>query len=103
MSLPFTSLDAVTSVGPGTARDLGGLVSRHTALLWSTGGPSITAVIEGSHDGTNWVRISSNNMAGPISVVSATDYQVRYVRANLTAMSGGSSPTVTVTIASGEE
>lgn len=42
MSLPFTSLDAVTATGPGEARDL---VRAHLTALSGGTSPTVTATI----------------------------------------------------------
>lgn len=96
---PATSVDAATSTGAGSAIDLGHSYAWHTAVVWTTGSPSVTVLLEFSHDGMHWA--SFNNASGgssPFSVL--TNRVARYVRANVTEFSGGTSPTVTVTIAS---
>lgn len=106
MAVPFTSLNAATTTGAGSSRDLGELADHHTMLFTVTGGASWTIVLEGSHDDTHWLSLGqgSGSSAGPIEVTVPTTALpgtlVRYVRANLTALTGGSSPTVTATIAS---
>ena len=108
MSLPFVSLNAATATGAGDSRDLEGSFDHHTLIVSSTGGASINVALEGSHDGTTWVTLA-NAASGQVTVPNsgaATGPLIRYVRANLTMLSGGSSPTVTATIASetdGEE
>jgi hypothetical protein len=104
--LPFISLNAVTSTGPGTTRDLGGLYALHTVGLTWTGGPtSLLGYIEGSHDGVNFARISDGNgVSRPIDTTtrsSSRGHLVKYVRYNLDSLAGGSLPTATATIASG--
>ena len=75
-------------------------------FVLTTGGASWTVVLEGSHDGSAWLSLGqvSGSSAGPVSVTAPTSdipgTLVRYVRANLTALTGGSTPTVTATIAS---
>jgi hypothetical protein len=96
--LPYLSLDAATAAGPGAVLDLGRVESEFTLAVFTTGSPSTcNVVLQGSHDGENWAGIS-----GPASVGlnnSNSGFLVRYVRADCTALSGGTSPTVTATIA----
>ena len=102
--VPFVSLAAATNVGPGASCDLGGVYGNHLLIVGAMGYPSsYSAALEGSHDGVNWVVLGE--VAGPIynfvgEGVCVTDMPVRYLRANLTDLSGGTSPTVTATIAS---
>jgi len=100
--LPFTSLNAATATGVGSSRDLEGSFKNHT-LIVSTTGTSVSGTIklEGSHDGSLWKELTSAgfNEQQP-SIIEVHTYHVRYVRANLTSLSG-SSPVVTASIASG--
>lgn len=99
--LPFTSLDAATATGPGAAKDLEGVFSTHTICVTTTGSPSsMNVVIERSHDGVNWFSTGSPNISAGPTMATVDTHLVRYVRANLTSLSGGSAPTVTATIAS---
>lgn len=99
MSLPFVSLNAATATGAGASRDLEGVYTRHTLAVSVTGGPeSLQVRLEGSHDGINW-HVLSGTFAST-GFYTADSHLVRYVRANFISISGGSSPTVTATIAS---
>ncbi|MCG5220273.1 hypothetical protein [Streptosporangium sp. KLBMP 9127] len=99
MMLPFTSLDAATSAPQeGAARDYEGVLTNHTMLVTATGSPSqISVQLQGSHDGSTWVDLA-NTSSWPTAV--SVQRAVRYVRARLGGVTGGSSPTVTATIAS---
>lgn len=104
MAVPFTSLDAATVTGPGTAHDLGELADHHSLLWWSEGGPSSRVDLEGSHDGEHWFSLAVGSGGFALAPASSTPgVLVRYVRANLVTLTGGSSPTVTATIASDTE
>lgn len=110
MAVPFTSLSAATATGPGASHDLGELAAHHTMLSTVTGRASgWTIVLEGSHDDAHWVSLgqSSGSSTATIETTVPTTALpgtlVRYVRANLTDLTGGSSPTVTATIASDTE
>lgn len=109
MAVPFESLAAANSTGPGASHDLGELAEHHTMFVTTTGGATWALALEGSHDDTNWLSLGqvSGSSAGPVQVTTPTTdvpgILVRYVRANLTTLTGGSSPTVTATIASDTE
>ncbi|MEW2383374.1 hypothetical protein AB0873_14965 [Micromonospora sp. NPDC047707] len=98
--LPFTSLSAATSAPQvGVAKDLEDSVANHTMALTVTGSPSSWAVdLEGSHDGLTWFWLGSGGSASGTLVHAPR--VVRFVRARLSALTGGTSPTVTATIAS---
>jgi hypothetical protein len=96
--LPFASLNAATATGAGTSRDLEGLYRYVTMAMSATGSPSTVNIdLEGSHDGTNWVVLTGAALSQ--GAVSVNAHLIRYVRANLKTLTGGSSPTVTATIA----
>jgi hypothetical protein len=109
MAVPFVALSAVTSTGPGPSHDLGELADHHTMFFKVTGGASWTIVLEGSHDDTNWLGLGQGSgSSGALTEVTVPTTSlpgtlVRYVRANLTSLTGGSSPTVSATIASDTE
>lgn len=95
---PYQSLNAATATGVGATFDLGSSLVNHSLSVVVTGSGSATVALEVSHDGVNFVSITT---------VSTTTFNLlqgtrtaRYVRANLTSLSGGSSPTVTASVAS---
>lgn len=97
--LPFTSLAAVTADANGTSKDLEAVLGLHTMMVTVTGSPSSGQVIlEGSHDGSAWFAFGSTSGAAFSPVT--TSVALRYVRARLFGLGGGTSPTVTATIAS---
>lgn len=99
--LPFKSLDAATAAGAGASKDLEGVFSKHTIVMASTGNPTTVSVtLEGSHDGVNWFDAGAPTITLSVTKATVDTHLLRYVRANLITLSGGSSPTVTVTIAS---
>ena len=97
---PNTSLAAATATGPGVVTDLGVVRTAHALDTTITGSPSaVTVNLEGSLDGTAWVVLATSTAtAGDVQTVSGKG--VRYVRANLVALTGGTAPTVTALIAS---
>jgi len=97
MSLPFKSLDAATATGAGSVHGNEDTKVDHSLKVSTTGGPSFTVALEGSLDGVVWTELGYTNNT---SLLVTGDYPVRYVRANLGALTGGSSPTVTAWVAS---
>jgi hypothetical protein len=99
-SLPFVSIDAAASTGPGAAKDLEGVGSDFGVMVFATGTPStVTVQLQGSHDNVNWFTVPTPTITAADTYTNFPNFLCRYVRANLFALSGGSSPTVTVTIA----
>ena len=98
--LPFVSLDAVGSTGAGESHDFETAVRDMTMIATCTGSPDSAVVqLQGSHDNESWIGFSSVTLSGVSTVATTTAlHWIRYVRANLTTLSGGSSPTVTATI-----
>lgn len=95
MSLYGMSLNAVSTVGPGTA--LAFDVPRQTISMSasSVNVSSCTVALQGSLDGINWYPLSSVNLTGGGSngatangVCVSTSTPALYVRANLTAIVG---------------
>jgi hypothetical protein len=93
---PTTSLAAVTATGAGAVADLGVVRSAHTLQTSVTGAPTgVTVLLEGSLAATGpWVVLAtSTSTTGDVQ--TATGKAVRYVRADLTVLTGGAAPTVT--------
>jgi hypothetical protein len=100
---PTTSLNAATAVGPGTTVDLGVVRSTHTLQTTVTGTPTaVTVNLEGSLAAAGpWATlVASTSTTGDVQTVSGR--AVRYVRANLAVLTGGTAPTVTALIASAQ-
>jgi hypothetical protein len=97
---PLSSLNAATVTGGGTAYDLGVCHGNWSMAVTVAGGPSGCAVqLQGSLDGTGWYSVGSatSNTSGT-AVATAANTPARYIRANLTTLTGGTSPTVTALI-----
>src|SRR4051794_27962404 len=102
MALSGKSLDAATSIGAGAS-----IVPDRPAKLASmsivtTGSPTIDASLEGTIDGTIWHTINSvSAMGGSEAFIDGSGNNLVFTayRANLTSLSGGSSPTVSASIA----
>ena len=101
-------LNAVTATGAG--RELAFDLPRkeHTVQVVITGGPAaVTVDLEGSLNGTEWFQLaefifSAGDLAAGQAMFHVTNKPVMDVRANLTTLTGGASPTVTARSVSGE-
>jgi hypothetical protein len=94
--LPFQSLDAATETGPGATLDLGTVAQIATIQVH---GPGVTGecLLEGSLDDVNFISLASVDITvNGDQLATANTHLVRYIRANLTSVSGGS---VTATVA----
>jgi hypothetical protein len=100
-SLTGTSLAAVTATGAGTIFNNGAPRTAASMQVSVTGAPSTWNVnLEGSVDGTNFFTLASVTQATTGSVASSINVHAMVaVRANLTAFSGGTSPTFTAVVA----
>lgn len=104
--LPFKSID--NDPGPaavGAARDLEETASLFTMVVTTTGSPLPSAGsvdLEGSLDGMNWLTLASITINSGQSIFAVTstgnDHRVRYIRANLSGLSGGAFTTATAWI-----
>ena len=94
---PVTSLSAVTSTGAGTALDAGRVVTGATLHVVATGDPAFDVEVQVSTDGSTWFDTGAAiTVSGTSALASAHG---RYYRANLTALTGGTTPTVTAILA----
>lgn len=99
-ALPYKSLDAVTTTGPGKIRDFESLYRRHTIHVIVTGAPErFHVAVQGSMDGQNWFGLVGVQES-EVEFETSEGHNVRYVRAFVTLLQGGTSPTVTAWIAS---
>jgi hypothetical protein len=97
---PLVGQNAAGTTGAGTVYDQGVCHGNFTVAVTVTGAPSGCAVqLQGSLDGTNWYSLgaATSNTSGT-AAVSVANSPARYVRANLTTLTGGTSPTVTALI-----
>src|SRR6185312_7027494 len=71
--------------------------SKHTLQIVVTGSPSgCTVNLDGSLDGAHWFDLSGGQTCTSSTMFHVVSKPVAYVRGDLTALSGGSSPTVTI-------
>jgi hypothetical protein len=102
-------LNAVTATGAGTGYSVPVSLGDHgdpkSGFSWQTvvtGAPStVNDEIDCSSDDSHWQSVSTNTTAtGNFTTVSYA--ACLYIRANLTTLTGGTSPTVTVYLVFGE-
>lgn len=100
----FTSLESASATGPGESVQLQKATAHHTMIVTVEGAPSgVTVWLEGSHDGFRWVRMQTYQAAENGTVTTQPSaHLVTYVRANLAALSGGTNPKVSASIASAD-
>lgn len=95
-------LDAASSTGVSTAWYLSSGANEHTVQCMATGSPtSVVVELEGSLDNGTWYQLaehlwSNSELSNQAAMFHVSSKLVGYVRINLTTMSGGSSPTMTV-------
>ena len=102
--MAHTLLNAAAATGAGDAQKVSQIPESHTVQATMGGTVVATAVtvdLEGSLDGSTWAQLARHAFsAGEISAEAAMfhviDKPVRYVRANLITLTGGTAPTVTV-------
>ena len=72
------------------------LPTQHTVLLVITGSPATcTAKLQGSMDGTNWADLSGSETCTSTTTFHVVNKPILNIRVNVTALTGGTSPTVT--------
>jgi len=97
-----TILDAATATGAGSALKVSPFNTTHSYAATITGAPTaVTVVLEGSLDGTTWFTLgthafSAGELTATAAYVVVAAMPVESVRANLTVLTGGTTPTVTV-------
>lgn len=89
----------MTASGTTTAFDVRQLSpSQHSMQAIETGGPSGCSVqLEGSLDNVNWFNLSGAQSCTAASIFfSVVQRPADFVRGNVTTLSGGTSPTITL-------
>lgn len=87
---------ALSAVGQTAAIPVG-VASDHAIQLVVTGGPTtVTFALEGSLDGVTWTVLAGaiNGLTTPYTAVAGKP--VSYVRGNLSVLTAGTAPTVTM-------
>lgn len=94
------SLNAATATGVGTTISFDCPKSNVSMQVVLTGSPTTVSVpLEGTVDGVTFIQlVLFNQGSGNNAIVASSGKPVVAVRANLTVLTGGTSPTVTATI-----
>lgn len=86
---------AQTATGVTPALDTNSVMDNHTIQLTTTGAPATcTYDTEASLDGAFWTKIITGTTCTTSISASVADKPYRYIRGNLTALTGGTAPTV---------
>lgn len=95
--MAFKLLDAAAATGTSDSITLRKIPSKYSMQLIVTGSPTTLVVdLEGSLNGTDFIAVVQSTATASGSMTFNVDEPIRYVRANVTAISGGTTPTVTV-------
>ena len=98
----YNILNAATATGAGSEVGFGKSQEILTFQVDATGSPTAVVMdIEGSLDGTNFAQLaqhtfSADEIAAQLAIFHISGKPVEQIRANLTTLTGGTSPTVTV-------
>lgn len=93
----YTKWGPLTGTGTTAALPLPYGFSQHTLQIIVTGGPSgCTVNLDGSLDGVNWFDLSGAQTCTSNTMFHVVSKPVAYVRGDLTALTGGTAPTVTI-------
>lgn len=101
----FTSLESVTEPTVGESRQLNKTTAHHTMIVTVEGTPTnVVVYMEISHDNVRWIRTNQfqSNQSGLVTTI-ATGNLAAFVRANLTTLTGGTDPHVSVSVASEDD
>ena len=98
-----TLLDAATATGAGTEQHLKSIPSDFTIQTLHTGSPTTVVLdIEGSIDDKNYVQIAQHTLAAATDMFHISGKPMEWIKANITTLTGGTAPTVTVQIRANE-
>ena len=91
-------LDGADATGAGAAVIFRKVPSDFTLQVSTTGSPtSVVLDIEGSiDDGATWVQLAQHTVASNPDMFHISGKPVNRIRCNLTTLTGGTAPTVTV-------
>lgn len=102
--MAHTLLDAATATGAGNTQQVRSIPDKHTVTVAMGGtvvATAVTVALEGSLDDSTYFELASHALsAAEITAEAAmfhiVDKPVRFVKANLTTLTGGTAPTITV-------
>lgn len=90
------AFNALGAVGVTASQSVEG-AARHTVMVTVSGAPTTCTVnLDGSLDGVHWFDLSGPQNAASNTMFHVVDKPVIYVRGNLSALSGGTSPSVSI-------
>ena len=95
-------LNGATATGASTSHPVRMKPRNHTIQVTITGAPTaVTVDLEGSLDDTTFVSLAdyvltAADLTATAAMFHVVDKPVRYIRANVTNLVGGTAPTVTV-------
>lgn len=101
----FTSLHSASESGAGESRQLLKATAHHTMMVTLTGDvTNCVVVLEGSHDGTQWVPMQTHQaIQNGMVTTNPNAHLVTRVRAYLVALTGGDDAAVNASIASADD
>lgn len=101
----FTSLHSATEPSTGESRQLLKATAHHTMIVTIAGDvSSCVIVLEGSHDGFEWVPMQTHQaIQNGMVTTQPSAHLVTHVRASLVALNGGDDARVTASIASADD
>lgn len=94
--------NAATAIGVSSSWAVRMKPRNHSVQIVITGAPTaVTVDLEGSLDGSSWASLASHvlsagELTAALALFHVVDKPVRFVRANLLTLTGGTAPTVTV-------
>ena len=102
--MAHTLLDAATATGAGSTQKTYSIPSAHTVAATMGGtvvATAVTVALEGSLDDSTWFTLASHvftaaEITAEAAMFHIADKPVKFVRANLETLTGGTAPTVTV-------
>ena len=101
--MAFRSLDAVTSTGTSDTLIFRQVPETWTVQTTTTGTPTtVTIDVEGSMDGETFHQVAQHTVSGTGDLFHVVNTPLRYIRLNLTTLTGGTSPTVTAILEANE-
>lgn len=99
----ITLLDAVTATGVGGRASRQSVITDSTYTVTVTGAPSSVIVdIEGSADGISFSQFAQHTVSGATDIFHIAGKPANFLRGNLTTLTGGTTPTVTVEVLFGD-
>ena len=91
------TFNTLSANGSTAVFDVNGIMTTHTMACVPTGGPTTANVIlEGSLDGTNFYTLVTTQACTAFVAGFGVDKPARYIRATLSGLAGGASPTVAI-------